>query len=61
MRIHKIIIQFEPSNDKELPHASQVEMMDGKWTADGPVYNRYTGVIHEIWQVLRKMIKNGEE
>lgn len=61
MRIQKIIIQFEPTSDAEHPHASQVEMFDGKWTADGPVYSRYTGVIHEIWQILRRMIKNGEE
>lgn len=40
-------------DEKEEGHATLIEFKDGMWTANGPMFPRISGVLNEIYQLLR--------
>lgn len=61
MKIKSITIELDPyQEDFNYEHASKLVFYDGKWTTDGPVQSRYTGLMHEIWKLARTYIKMEE-
>lgn len=57
MIIKSIVIEMEPSNpDDELQrdHAKRIVFANGRWVADGPLFNKYFTACSQVWDLLRR-------
>lgn len=51
MEIERIEIRLKPGEGET--HATEIVFENGQWRANGPIYSRISGALHEIWKLLR--------
>ena len=53
MNIKSIVIELELGPDDIKDHATVLKFFNGMWSCNGPVYNRISLAMAEIWKLLR--------
>lgn len=55
IKVKSIRVIFEEDDQEIVAFYSQ-----GMWTVSAPLYSRFFAALHEVWQVLRDAVKQGE-